>query len=574
MDGVFASDDARPRRDVAWSLAFAVTTIAAVAIGIASATATDGTATSASWRALREGGACFEGVPEDEWRATLDANRARVEASTTTRPVSAALGVGSGKGYGRRSTVMLGGAGTSGGGVVGAGDDGAGGGTDASAVFEAAWPWVLTALVASVALGFALVHALRKHSRTVVWGVMYAKVGIMGAVTLVSLTWGLMGPTLVLAFFTALAALVCYLWRDELNLIASMLAVSTQSITDNPHLLTMTMLLQLTVLLYLFPVAWLAIKASQHGSAVINEYAVDKTADACLGYYTQAVDCCVWRVENWVPAYYALATFAAIWVIAAALEFRMFVIGGSVTQWYFSPAGTKDFKGTTMTSVKHALGPSFGTICYGSFVIAAVEMLKRAAEKSRRENRGNLLVYCVVCCLECIYAFVEYISRFAMLQASMTGEAFCDAAKTVSDLLSRNFLLAYGTYAFPQYVLSFVVFVMALALGLTHYYLVYFTYDVTSDAFTSGSYALVVGGISFVVAYIVLGFFIMVLLNVVDAVFVCYAVDKDRNAVHHADLHEVFDKVNERQKRANEDRDGDQEYGEPLNARGTKYASM
>lgn len=563
MDGVFASDDARPRRDVAWSFAFVATTIAAVAIGIASATSTV-SASSASWRALRQGTACLTGS-EDDWRATLDANRARIEASTTTRPVSAALGVGSGKGYGRRSTVMLGGAGS-------LGDDDVAEGTDAEAVFAAAWPWVLVALAASVMLGFALVHALRKHSRTVVWGVMYAKVGIMGAVTLLSLTWGLMGPTLLLAFFTALAALVCYLWRDELNLIASMIAVSTQSITDNPHLLTMTMLLQLTVLLYLFPVAWLAIKASQHGSAVINKYAVDKTTDACLGYYTQAVDCCSWQVENWVPAYYALATFAAIWAIATALEFRMFVIGGSVTQWYFSPAGTKDFKGTTMTSVKHALGPSFGTICYGSFVIAVVEMLKRMAEKSRRENRGNLLVYCVVCCLQCLYAFIEYISRFAMLQASMTGEAFCDAAKTVSDLLSRNFLLAYGTYAFPQYVLSFVVFVMALALGLTSYYLVYFAYDVTSDAFTADTYALVVGGISFVIAYIVLGFFIMVLLNVIDAVFVCYAVDKDRNAVHHADLHEVFDKVNERQKRANEAQD--QEYGEPLNARGTKYASM
>lgn len=564
MDGVFASDDARPRRDVAWSFAFVATTIAAVAIGIASATST--VSSSASWRALRQGTACLTGS-EDAWRATLDANRARIEASTTTRPVSAALGVGSGKGYGRRSTVMLGGVGS-------VGDDDGTGGTDAEAVFAAAWPWVLVALAASVTLGFALVHALRKHSRTVVWGVMYAKVAIMGAVTLLSLTWGLMGPTLLLAFFTALAALVCYLWRDELNLIASMIAVSTQSITDNPHLLTMTMLLQLTVLLYLFPVAWLAIKASQHGSAVINKYAVDKTTDACLGYYTQAVDCCSWQVENWVPAYYALATFAAIWAIATALEFRMFVIGGSVTQWYFSPAGTKDFKGTTMTSVKHALGPSFGTICYGSFVIAVVEMLKRMAEKSRRENRGNLLVYCVVCCLQCLYAFIEYISRFAMLQASMTGEAFCDAAKTVSDLLSRNFLLAYGTYAFPQYVLSFVVFVMALALGLTSYYLVYFAYDVTSDAFTADTYALVVGGISFVIAYIVLGFFIMVLLNVIDAVFVCYAVDKDRNAVHHADLHEVFDKVNERQKRANEAQDGDQEYGEPLNARGTKYASM
>ena len=36
-------------------------------------------------------------------------------------------------------------------------------------------------------------------------------------------------------------------------------------------------------------------------------------------------------------------------------------------------------------------------------------------------------------------------------------EAFCDAASSVYELLSRNFLTAYGTYAFPGMILQGVL---------------------------------------------------------------------------------------------------------------------
>ena len=175
-------------------------------------------------------------------------------------------------------------------------------------------------------------------------------------------------------------------------------------------------------------------------------------------------------------------------------------------------------------------------------------MLKRAAEKWRRENRSNILVCCLVMCLDCIYALIEYISRFAMIQASMTGEAFCDAARTVSDLLSRNFLLAYGSYVFPQSILGFTVLVLSAFFGYNAYLLSSFGYDIADDIASANTSSIVIGVLCFVVSYIVLNFFIMILLNVIDAVFVCYAVDKDRSAVNHPELHQVFDEVTAKQR--------------------------
>lgn len=457
---------------------------------------------------------------------------------------------------------------------VGLGDDGSGGSgvsalendsVGAEALLKATWPWAVGALAASAGLGVGLMYALKNHSRTVVWGVMYAKVGILAFVSLSLLLRGVVDGGLVCACIALLSAFVMYLWRGELNLVASMIAVSTQSLEDNPHLITVTMGLQLGVVTYVLPVVWMAVKASQHGAAVINQYATEKSSSACVGFYGQSVDCCKWEMESWVGSYYALALIAAIWVIATALECRMYVVGGVVSQWYFAPAGTRDFKGTTKSALKNAFGPSFGTICYGGFVITIIEMLKQATEKARREHDRNIFMCCIAMCLECIYAIIEYISRFAMIQASMTGEAFCDAARSITDLLQRNFLLAYGTYAFPQSIMGFIVFVLSGLFG----YIVYLLSDLGLGALTNAtdtSTASVFGGIvCFVVSYIVLTFLVTILLNVVDAVFVCYAIDKDRSTVHHADLHYVFNEVTEKQKAA---------MGEPLDNKETKYASM
>ena len=538
-----APRETRGRRDGCWALAFVAVAVAAVVVGVGARATTPRTGTNVqTWTALRGGGACFLGG-ERAWRGTLEANKARMEASAT-RVAAASLGLGAGKGLGKRSRMMIGSDVGAMEGSLGAEQEA----VDAESLLRATWPWIVTALVASVFMGIFLMHALKNHSKSVVWGVMYAKVGVLAVVTIASLAHGALQVSLLLAFLTLLSALVVWMWRDELNLVASMIAVSTQSLSDNPHLVSVTMLLQLGVLAYILPLAWFAVSASQHGSAAINKYAIDKatTANACVGYYGQVVDCCTWELEHWVGGYFALVFFAAMWVFAAALECRMYVVGGVVSQWYFAPAGTTNFKGTTKTSLRNAFGPSFGTICYGGFVITAIEFLKAAAEKARRENRGNLLMCCLSICLECIYNIIEYITRFAMIQASMSGEAFCDAARTIADLLQRNFLLAYGAYYFPQTILGTVVLVLSGLFGYSIYTLSDLGYAISGDDNNSKN-AIIGGCICFVVSYIVLTFVVMILLNVVDAVFVCYAVDKDRSTIHHPDLHQIFNDVTERQ---------------------------
>lgn len=57
--------------------------------------------------------------------------------------------------------------------------------------------------------------------------------------------------------------------------------------------------------------------------------------------------------------------------------------------------------------------------------------------------------------------------------------------------------------------------------------------------------AALLGVLSFFMAWVVSAFFAAVLLDIVDAVFICYAMDKDTQSVTRLEVHEVFSQVRE-----------------------------
>lgn len=50
---------------------------------------------------------------------------------------------------------------------------------------------------------------------------------------------------------------------------------------------------------------------------------------------------CEWRQEGWVPAYFALAIVTLVWTAASMVEAQVFVISGTIAQWYFCKEGVK-----------------------------------------------------------------------------------------------------------------------------------------------------------------------------------------------------------------------------------------
>ena len=149
---------------------------------------------------------------------------------------------------------------------------------DASAFVEAAYPWLIAAFVASFFLGALLLWTFQRCANQMVWGVVYAKVGVMFALTISFAAAGATVPAIIFALLTALTAFVFYLWRDELNLVASLLAVSTKGLRDNPHIVTAVVGLQLAAFAWLVPLVGFMMFANMNGAVAVSRDAVARDA--------------------------------------------------------------------------------------------------------------------------------------------------------------------------------------------------------------------------------------------------------------------------------------------------------
>jgi len=407
-------------------------------------------------------------------------------------------------------------------------------------------------LIVSVIMGVFIVYMFRTCAHKTVWGIIYFKIGSLFGMSLMMLGMGSMEGFITFLLIGLLTWFVYWIWTDELNVVAQLLAVSSQCLQDNPGILKTVLSLQVLVLVFVIPVVAFIYIAMLGGAPDVNPMAIyqNQSTKACADYVGRPVNCCASTQGAWVSYYLALSFIAMIWAFAFALEARMYVIGGTVCQWYFAPKGSKNFSGFAWTSTKHAFGPSFGTVSFGSAIMTAVEMMRQSMEKARQENEQNIILCMVQSCLECIWQFIEYLSKFAMLQASMTGEAFCDAASNIFDLLTRNFLLAYGTYAFPSMILQIMSFIFALVAAAGAYGITWTMFEMEEEIMSEG-YAAICALVTGIVVWCSLSYFTMILVNTTDAVFVCYAKDKDRNEIHHEEMHAVFENAVNRRREAN-----------------------
>lgn len=116
---------------------------------------------------------------------------------------------------------------------------------------------------------------------------------------------------------------------------------------------------------------------------------------------------------------------------------------GVFSRWYFSTDGPLLFP-----SLQVALTTSFGSICFGTFVVAAinaVQMLVRSVRIAAQED-GNVVGCVVALILECIIDAIgdmlEYFNAWVYVQCAIRGGSFCESARATCAMISCNGLKA------------------------------------------------------------------------------------------------------------------------------------
>jgi Plasma-membrane choline transporter len=125
-----------------------------------------------------------------------------------------------------------------------------------------------------------------------------------------------------------------------------------------------------------------------------------------------------------------LCLFSFYWVHQVLHNTVHVTVTGVIGSWWFAPATTSDEQAPSCGygsaidgSLYRAMTYSFGSICFGSFLVAFIQTL-RALENSERRKDSNLLLCIIQCAIACILACLQSIVEVSMhLSSSLSKDA-------------------------------------------------------------------------------------------------------------------------------------------------------
>ncbi|KAL1362120.1 hypothetical protein HN51_010401 [Arachis hypogaea] len=327
---------------------------------------------------------------------------------------------------------------------------------------------------------------------------------------------------LVLVFLFLVIGVIVWIlvanWH-RVELTISIIGVASNALSWNLGLFGVLPCLTIGLLLYYVPMVVFMVFATFNGKVVPKGLEGDEIG-------------CVWKQDSWVPAYFALAILTMLWSATAMVEAQVYVISGTIAHWYFSKDDQVPRKSIT-NSIRNAFGPSVGTVCLSGLLMCVVRMVRSAVDSARQEDAPGIVNLILRCCVNAFLAAVDFLNKFTINFAAITGEAYCTSARMTYELLRRNLLSAVFVETISSRILAGIIFVLSAIYTIVVCVILKTTTSLGSDSY-------LVAALAWLLLIIVLGFFVHVLDIVIDSIYVCYAIDRDSGEVCKQDVHEVY----------------------------------
>jgi len=210
--------------------------------------------------------------------------------------------------------------------------------------------------------------------------------------------------------------------------------------------------------------------------------------------------------------YFASCVFLLLflWTTQVIINVAHVTASGTVATWYFVGGGNMPTN-PSMASLKRATTTSFGSICFGSLVVAILKLLYYMARSAARNS--NSFAACVAACiLGILERLLEYFNVYAFTYVAIYGFGYIDAAKKTWEMIKNCGFAAYFNDSLVWPVLTLTTFFGSLAIGL---------------AFGLASSSFVVGVVAFVVAFVIMTLLFRPVYSGIVTVFVCVAEAPD-----------------------------------------------
>ena len=112
---------------------------------------------------------------------------------------------------------------------------------------------------------------------------------------------------------------------------------------------------------------------------------------------------------------------------------------GVIGTWWFIPSEASSCcSRSLMDSFLRATTFSFGSICFGSLLVAIVQALRRLQHMTHENEDFNMLACVIDCILACIEGILEYLNKWAYIYVGLYGYSYVEAGKNVFTLFETK----------------------------------------------------------------------------------------------------------------------------------------
>ncbi|KPI88585.1 hypothetical protein ABL78_2318 [Leptomonas seymouri] len=204
-----------------------------------------------------------------------------------------------------------------------------------------------------------------------------------------------------------------------------------------------------------------------------------------------------------------LLVFILLWVSQVVPNVMHVTTSGLVATWYY--AGSSNMPPhPAIASFKRAITTSFGSICFGSLIVAVIQFLRWLLQSSS-DNENGFIRCCVDCMLRCIERIVEYFNRYAFVHVAIYGCGYIEGAKRTFELCKQCLFAAYFNDCLVEPTLSLFALAISILFG-----------------FLSGlATSWPIGVLVFFVALLVHQLVFIGVTSSVTTIFVCFAENPD-----------------------------------------------
>ena len=204
------------------------------------------------------------------------------------------------------------------------------------------------------------------------------------------------------------------------------------------------------------------------------------------------------------------------WGSAVIMNVVHTTVAGSFASWYFLYP-TQGQENPTWKSMMRALTTSFGSICFGSFIVAVIKTIKSILRSASRSS-GSCISACAYCIISCIDSILNLFNTYAYTYIAIYGLSYCEAGKEVYNLMNVRGIDTIVNEDITLTVLNCGTTFGGFVTGV-------FTYGLASG-YKAGSNEMALAVTFGVFAGMLMTACVMeVLHSCVAAFFVCYAED-------------------------------------------------